>query len=392
MTPTSDAIRVAVVGATGYAGAELVRYLARHPRVRLVAVTSEQSAGKSLAEVLPSVRDKVDLRLESFDAAAMANQCDVAFTALPQGTSAEGVAALLEAGCRVIDIGADFRFRDPAEHARVYGPHPAPELVARGRLRAYRILSRHRCRRRGWSPTPGAIRLPRCSGLLPLVEQGSDRSGRHRHRCEIGSHGCRTNGCGGILVRRGRRQSSRVQDRSTSPCSGDRAAAAALPRSRPCRDFRSPSLADSSGDPVDHLRPPASACRRRGIEAAFRARYAGERFIVLTGNRPPEIRDVVGTNDCAIGWALDAKSRTVVIVSVIDNLGQRCGGSGHSESQRDGGLLRNRRARPPGRRSLASRRFTRDRETRTRPATRTRRLPSTRRLREVSRRHVRAKW
>jgi N-acetyl-gamma-glutamyl-phosphate reductase len=63
-----------------------------------------------------------------------------------------------------------------------------------------------------------------------------------------------------------------------------------------------------------------------GIEEAFRARYTGERFIVLTGNRPPEIRDVVGTNDCAIGWVLDAKSRTLVVVSVIDNLGKGAAG------------------------------------------------------------------
>src|SRR4029079_13002819 len=61
--PSPEPIRVAVVGATGYTGAELVRYLARHPHVRLTAVTSEQSAGKALADVLPSVRGKLDLRL-----------------------------------------------------------------------------------------------------------------------------------------------------------------------------------------------------------------------------------------------------------------------------------------------------------------------------------------
>ena len=65
--PAREPIRVAVVGATGYAGAELIRYLARHPRVRLTAVTSEQSAGKALAETNPSVRGKVDLRLQSFE-------------------------------------------------------------------------------------------------------------------------------------------------------------------------------------------------------------------------------------------------------------------------------------------------------------------------------------
>ena len=84
MSSAAEAIRVAVVGATGYAGAELIRYLARHPGVRLVAATSEQSAGKALADVLPSVRQKLDLRLAAFDPAAIASVAQVAFTALPQ--------------------------------------------------------------------------------------------------------------------------------------------------------------------------------------------------------------------------------------------------------------------------------------------------------------------
>jgi N-acetyl-gamma-glutamyl-phosphate reductase len=70
---------------------------------------------------------------------------------------------------------------------------------------------------------------------------------------------------------------------------------------------------------------------RHGVEIgaladAFEARYASERFVVLTGSRPPEIRDVVGTNDCAIGWGFDAQTRTAVIVSVIDNLGKGAAG------------------------------------------------------------------
>ena len=127
--PTPEPIRVAVVGATGYTGAELIRYLARHPRVRLTAVTSEQSAGKPLADVLPSVRGKLDLQLAAFDPARVAGEAEVAFTALPLGTSAPGVAALLDHGVRVVDLGADFRLRDAEEYARWYVPHQAPHLL-----------------------------------------------------------------------------------------------------------------------------------------------------------------------------------------------------------------------------------------------------------------------
>ena len=228
MSHPPDAIRVAVVGATGYAGAELVRYLARHPGVRLVAVTSEQSAGKPLVDVLPSVRDKVDLRLEAFDPAAIAAQCDVAFTALPQGTSATGVAALLERGCRVVDIGADFRFRDADEYARVYVPHPVPQLVARGRVRADRVLSRGVAgRAAGREPRllSDGCALWVCSRWLErdLIEPDGIVID-----AEIGCHGCRTDGVGRVPVRGGRRQSASIQDRPAPARSRDRAAAAAV--------------------------------------------------------------------------------------------------------------------------------------------------------------------
>ncbi len=97
--PTPQPIRVAVVGATGYTGAELIRYLARHPYVRLTAVTSEQSAGKALADVLPSVRGKIDLPLMAFDPARIADQADMAFTALPHGASAAASRRCSSAAC-----------------------------------------------------------------------------------------------------------------------------------------------------------------------------------------------------------------------------------------------------------------------------------------------------
>ncbi len=169
--PTPEPIRVAVVGATGYAGAELIRWLARHPHVRLTAVTSEQSAGKALADVMPSARGKVDLRLATFDPARIAGEADVAFTALPLATSAPGVATLLERGVRVVDLGADFRLRDPQEYARWYVPHPAPHLLAeavygltefcRPQLRAARLVA-----------NPGCYPTAALLALLPLLERG----------------------------------------------------------------------------------------------------------------------------------------------------------------------------------------------------------------------------
>jgi N-acetyl-gamma-glutamyl-phosphate reductase len=325
MTVATDAIRVAVVGATGYAGAELVRLLARHPRTRLTVATSEQSAGKALADVLPSFRRKVDLGLEAFDAARVADRCDVAFTALPSGKSAEGIATLVERGVRVVDVGSDFRFRDPAEHSEIYGPHPVPQLLreavygltehARAALRTARLVANPGC-------YPTAALLP----LVPLAEAGLIEPAGIVVDAKSGVTGAGRTVSAEYLF-------AEVDDNLRAYKIGQHRHAPEI-----AQQLR-PSLgADVAVTFVPHLLPirrgilsTAYVRPRAGVDIdafarAFEARYASERFIVLTGARPPEIRDVVGTNDCAIGWAFDAKTRTAVIVSVIDNLGKGAAG------------------------------------------------------------------
>ena len=152
--PARGAIRVAVVGATGYTGAELLRYLARHPHVALTAVTSEQSAGKAIADVYPSLRGKVDLPLFAFDAARVAAESDVAFIGLPHGVAANAVAALLERNVRVVDLSADFRFRDADEYARIYQSHPAPHLLGPGATSILAKRTQEQLTERTQEPSP----------------------------------------------------------------------------------------------------------------------------------------------------------------------------------------------------------------------------------------------
>jgi N-acetyl-gamma-glutamyl-phosphate reductase len=325
MTQPTDAIRVAVVGATGYAGAELVRYLARHPNVRLVATTSEQSAGKWLSEILPSVRGKVDLRLEAFDAGSIAAKADVAFTALPQGASAIGVAALLGAGCRVVDIGADFRFRDPVEYERVYAPHPMPQLLAEA---VYGLTEYCRAS----LPTARLVANPGCYptaallGLLPLVEQGLIEREGIIVDAKSGVTGAGRTVAAEYLFAEvddnlraykiGQHRHAPEIDQQLHLLAGADVAVTFVPHLLPIRRGILSTM---------YVRP------RAGVNAAafadcYRARYAAERFIVISGNRPPEIRDVTGTNDCAIGWGFDTRSGQAVVVSVIDNLGKGAAG------------------------------------------------------------------
>ena len=123
-------IRVGIVGGTGYTGVELLRLLALHPQVEIVAITSRSEAGVAVADLFPSLRHHVDLIFTEPDVRRLA-ECDAVFFATPNGTAMTMAQALLEAGARVIDLAADFRLRDAAEWEDWYGmPHACPDLLA----------------------------------------------------------------------------------------------------------------------------------------------------------------------------------------------------------------------------------------------------------------------
>src|SRR5713226_5552590 len=120
-------VRVAIVGVTGYAGGELARILLRHTEVRLVAAVARSHQGESLRDVQPHLHGAPDsLRIGSD-----VGDAEVVFTALPAGEAAKLAPKWLEDGRRIVDIGSDFRLKDPLLYAKWYGyAHPAPELLA----------------------------------------------------------------------------------------------------------------------------------------------------------------------------------------------------------------------------------------------------------------------
>jgi len=125
---------VAIVGASGYSGEELVRLLLSHPFATLSAVTSRQYAGKSLGEIFPKFANHPgakSLRFTEPNLESLAKDTQIVFLALPHGVAAEFAVPLLKAGCKVIDLSADFRVKSPAVYREFYAhQHPAPELLA----------------------------------------------------------------------------------------------------------------------------------------------------------------------------------------------------------------------------------------------------------------------
>ena len=111
-------IKVGIVGGTGYTGVELLRILSQHPHVQLVAITSRSEAGLPVAQMFPSLRGVVDLCFSDPNSGLL-ETCDVVFFATPHGVAMAQTPALLAAGVRVIDLGADFRIKDAQVFAHI---------------------------------------------------------------------------------------------------------------------------------------------------------------------------------------------------------------------------------------------------------------------------------
>jgi N-acetyl-gamma-glutamyl-phosphate reductase len=162
-------VKVAVYGASGYTGLELMRILARHPGVELTYVTSREYQGRPVAEVFPALADIVKLSFVEPDPAAIASATEVVFLAVPHKTAMEVVPKFLAAGVRVLDLSADFRFRDQAVYEAWYQPHSAPELLAEA-VYGLPELHQNKIRTARLVGNPGCYPTCVILGLAPLVK------------------------------------------------------------------------------------------------------------------------------------------------------------------------------------------------------------------------------
>jgi N-acetyl-gamma-glutamyl-phosphate reductase len=168
----SDTIKVAVVGASGYTGGELLRLLAGHPKMKIAAVTSEQSAGKPVAAMFPSLASVVSLNFEALAPESIARRVDAVFLALPHTKSLQPVAACMAAGKHVVDLSADYRLTDPAVYETWYKtPHDQQNLLKQA---VYGLPEFHReaIKKARLVASPGCYPTAAIVQLAPLVAKG----------------------------------------------------------------------------------------------------------------------------------------------------------------------------------------------------------------------------
>jgi N-acetyl-gamma-glutamyl-phosphate reductase len=309
--------RVAVVGATGYAGQELVRLLARHPHARLVLATGSQATSaprrlRALDRVWAGEVYPLDVR-------RVIDEASLAFLALPEAASAEIAPTLVAAGLRVIDLSGAFRLRDAAARSRWYPKtETMPEEVAYGLTEFdHAAIARARL-----VSNPGCYPTASLLALLPLAHAGLvAKDGDVVIDAKSGISGA------------GKAPSERTH---FSENHGSVAAYAAFGHRH------TPEMEQALGRPVTfvpHLVPldrgilasnyvrlePGTTAAQLG--AAFAQAYASAPFVRLTETELPEIKQVAWSNFCDIGWKVDEATGRALIVSVIDNLLKGAAGS-----------------------------------------------------------------
>lgn len=310
-------VKVGVVGGTGYTGVELLRLLAQHPGVELVAVTSRGEAGTPVSSLFPSLRGRVDIAFADPSEAGLEN-CDLVFFATPNGIAMGQARGLLDKGVRVIDLAADFRIADVKEWEKWYGmSHASPDLVASA-VYGLPEVNREQIRSAQLVANPGCYPTATQLGFLPLVEAGCIDLAHLIADAKSGVSGAGRKAEVGILFSE----------------AGDNFKAYGVPGHRHLPEIRQ-GLARAANGPVGltfvpHLTPMirgihatlyARLTKDVDLQALFETRYEGEPFVdVLPAKSHPETRSVRAANLCRIAVHRPQGGDTVVVLSVIDNL------------------------------------------------------------------------
>jgi N-acetyl-gamma-glutamyl-phosphate reductase len=316
--------KVAVVGASGYAGEELVRLLLAHPQVDLVALTSRQFAGKSLAQVFPRFLRQKDadvLKFTDVDPGEIAGLSDLVFLALPHGISAGVMNTFLDSKTRVIDLSADFRIRDAGIYREFYGSdHTTPELLGEG-VYGLPEIYRDKIRDAKLVACPGCYPTSILLPLLPLVRECLIDLGRVLVTSISGVTGA------------GRKVEA---DYLFAECN-ESLRPYGVPKHRHLAEIEQ-ELSIAAKQKVTIQFTPHLIPVNRGIlstiyldlnsnvggekiNSIYDRNYRDEPFVrFLRDDRLPDTKNVVGTNFIDLGWRIDHRTGRLILMSAIDNL------------------------------------------------------------------------
>ena len=309
-------IKVGIINVTGYAGVELARLLYKHPKVELCSVTGRSAAGRKLAEVFPHLAD-IELTI-----AAEIDEVDLVFSAMPHKASAEIILPLVERGIKVVDISADFRFKDAGKYLQWYDfAHPAPELLQKA---VYGLPELHRAEiaKASLIANPGCYPTGALLALAPAVKEGiiepdiivdskSGVSGAGRTLSLSTHYAEATDNVRAYSMHGHRHLPEIVQELETLN-----------PAFSPSVTFLPHLVPTSRGILSSCYAKPKEGKTIKGEEELiklYRSYYKGEPFVRIVDN-PPETKQTWGSNICLVYPTVDVRTGRLIVISCLDNL------------------------------------------------------------------------
>ena len=313
-------IKVSIIGATGYTGQELVRILSQHPAVKVVGLGSQSYAGKKYADVYPHFRQIVDLTCSDPHDPELLEQADVVFLALPHGLSVPYAERCLAHGKKVIDLGADFRLKDPEVYRAWYKKTgPTEELLGQA-IYGLPEINRDLVKSANLVANPGCYPTTAILALYPLLQEkllnpawividsksGVSGAGRSAQVSSLYSE-----------VNEDFKVYGLPQHRHIPEIEQELAAAAG----EEIKVSFTPHLVPLIRGMMSTIYTVPHTLDADKIEEVYQEYYGQEPFVRLyPQGQFPHTKWVQGTNFCDLGFSLDKRTGRLVIISVIDNL------------------------------------------------------------------------
>lgn len=312
-------IKAGIIGATGYAGVELVRILCNHPHVELAAVSSVSFEGQPISDIYPSLREICDMTCESAD--AVIEKSDVVFAALPHGLSQDTAKACADAGKKFIDLGADFRLDDPAEYESWYQSEYRYDDLHKSAVYGLCEWFREDIKNTAIIGNPGCYPTSVALGLAPalknklvspvgiVVDSKSGTTGAGRKPTQTTHYPDCADAFSAYKVA-SHRHTPEIEQ-TLSKLAGEKATITFVPHLLPVNRGILSTIYARLNDGVTEEQ----------IRAVYEDAYKGETFVrVMPKGQAVNIRHVQCSNYCDIQLYIDKHTGLLVVTSVIDNM------------------------------------------------------------------------
>ncbi|MGB5975429.1 MAG: N-acetyl-gamma-glutamyl-phosphate reductase [Nodosilinea sp.] len=319
---SAEKIKVGIVGASGYGGVQLVRLLSQHPNAELVYLGGDSSAGKPYTDIYPHLAGSVNLTVEAVDLSAIASRCQAVFLSLPNGLACTMAPTLLERGCRVLDLSADYRFEDLNTYQSWYGGDRTDKDTVAEAVYGLPELFRDRIRDARLVGCPGCYPTASLLGIAPLLKQGLAQPETLIIDAKSGTSG------GGRVAKTGMLLAEASNSLGAYGVAHHRHTpeieqiCTHLARHEVTVQFTPhliPMVRGILATIYATLRDPGLV--RDDLLTIYKAFYRASPWVtVLPNGTYPQTKWAWGTNRCYIGLETDPRTGRVIVMSAIDNL------------------------------------------------------------------------